>query len=109
MLKAGRLRDRIELQQPTESRDTHGGVSKSWTTYARVWASVEPLSGRERFLAEQVKAELSHRVVLRPGPDVQVGHRVHYRDKRGRQHVLDINAVLEIALDQTDLICAEGV
>ena len=37
----------------------------SWTSVATVWASVEPLSGREALIAAQLHASTTHKIVIR--------------------------------------------
>ena len=46
-MRIGTLRHRVELQEPVENQDGYGEAERTYTTYATVWASVEPLSGRE--------------------------------------------------------------
>lgn len=65
LLHAGLLRQRITLEQATETRGSAGGVSKSWSTLATVWAQKEDLSGSERFTAQQTTAEVSTRFTIR--------------------------------------------
>jgi len=61
----------VAIQRATRTKDaTSGQVSLSWLTIATVRASVEPLSGREFFEAQQTKAGLSHRVTIRQSTDV---------------------------------------
>ena len=64
-MRSGRLRHRVTIQQPVVAVNGYGERITTWSTVAIVWAAVEPLRGREFFDAEQVQAEISHRVVLR--------------------------------------------
>jgi len=64
-VRSGRLRHRVTIQQPVVAVNGYGERITTWSTVAVVWAAVEPLRGREFFDAEQVQAEISHRVVLR--------------------------------------------
>ena len=64
-MRAGLLRHRIVIQSSTESRDTIGGVTKTWTNDATLYGTVSPLNGRERFEAQQVTPGLSHKAWLR--------------------------------------------
>lgn len=43
------MRARITLQRNTPSQDAFGELDPSWATLATVWASKEPLAGREAF------------------------------------------------------------
>ncbi|MDW7651312.1 MAG: phage head closure protein, partial [Bacillota bacterium] len=38
---------------------------EAWVDIGTVWASIEPLSGREFFAAQQVNAEVSTKITLR--------------------------------------------
>lgn len=64
-MNAGRLNKLVWLQRPGGSRDTVGGRLTTWTTVAEAWASVEPLTGREAFLAAERQAASSHLITLR--------------------------------------------
>ena len=64
-MKAGRLRHEITIQQVSETKDTYGGVDKSWSTFATVRAEIKPLSGREYFANEQQNSTISHKVAIR--------------------------------------------
>lgn len=64
-MRSAALRHLVALQSPTGSRDSVGGQVTSWTTEATVYASVEPLSGREAWLAAQTQAETTHKICLR--------------------------------------------
>lgn len=67
MIRAGRLRDRVEIQRATESVNDVGGVTLVWRTLAFRWAGIEPLTGRELMSADQTSATVSHRIMLRAG------------------------------------------
>ena len=63
---AGRLRDRIQIVNPTGAQDTTGGTSLAdYTTFAEVWATVEAESGTEQLVAESFTAVARYRIVLR--------------------------------------------
>lgn len=64
-MQAGRLRQRVTLQEPVTARNGYGEVITTWATVATMWAQVEPLSGREYFDAEHLQSEITHRVRLR--------------------------------------------
>jgi SPP1 family predicted phage head-tail adaptor len=77
-MNAGSLRHRITIQSVTETKDTFGGVTEAWGTHAAVWASIEPLSGRELLQAQQVQADITHRVRMRYVAGVTTKMRVLY-------------------------------
>lgn len=69
-MNIGKLRHRISLQSITETQNSYGELVQTKSTYATVWASVEPLNGREFMDAKQINAELSHKVIIRHNSSV---------------------------------------
>ena len=65
MMRAGKLRRQLEIQQAVESRDTTGAVVTTWGTFATVHGSVEPLRGREFWAAREMQAEVDTRIRIR--------------------------------------------
>ncbi|KKL96985.1 hypothetical protein LCGC14_1839000 [marine sediment metagenome] len=64
-MQIGRLRHRITIETPTDVLDDFGESTKTWSSIGTVWASVEPLSGQEKFEALQIYPEASHKVRIR--------------------------------------------
>lgn len=77
-LITGNLIQRIALQSYDESRTASGAVTRTWSTYATVWAQLRTLSGRERDRAQQEAATLSHEITIRYRSGVRPDHRVYY-------------------------------
>ena len=46
-MQAGRLRDRVVVQNITTSRDPSGQPVETWHDGAEIWAEVKGISGRE--------------------------------------------------------------
>ena len=64
-MRIGSLRHRVTLQNPVETRLDSGEISVEWQDWQTVWASVEPIGGREFFAAAQLQAEIDARIRLR--------------------------------------------
>ena len=64
-MQAGKLRHRVIVQQPTISRNSLGEEIPSWGTFATVWASIEPLSGREYTTLRAELAQVTTRIRMR--------------------------------------------
>jgi head-tail adaptor len=65
-LNVGRLRNRISIVRVSPVQDSMGGTNLSVDVlYANVWASVEALSGQDKFAAHEFVSEVSHQVVIR--------------------------------------------
>ena len=89
-LYAGRLRHKIDIVHPSDQQDSTGGFDISQNTiYANVWASVEALSGTDKFAAHEFISQVSHQVVIRYLPGINSGMQVWFG---GRQ--FQIEAVL---------------
>ena len=64
-MRAGKLRQRLTIQQPTETRGPSGAALEAWREFARVWGAVEPLRGREFFAAQEIHSEVTTRIRIR--------------------------------------------
>jgi len=102
MTGPGELRHRLVLEQPVETADGAGGVTRSYATVTTVWAALVPVSARGAVEAAGVGAEVTHRIVIRFGPDITTGHRlrdgsrifriVAWRDQDGSGRFIEISA-----------------
>jgi len=61
----GLMRSRLTLETPVETPDNAGGVLRSYTTLALVWAEVLTLNTQQRLEAEQIGQTVTHRITLR--------------------------------------------
>lgn len=67
-MRAGTLRHRLTIERPEPSRDTTGDEIVTWVRVAEVWASIEPLGGREAQTSDQIMAGLDTRITVRWAP-----------------------------------------
>lgn len=83
-MEAGKLRHRVTIKSKSATRDTFGGEVITWTTYATVWAAVEPLTGREWLEGRQPTAEVTTRIRIRYRsgitPEMQAVYGAHTYD-----------------------------
>ena len=75
-MRAGKLNKRVQIQEPAESRDAHGGVIRTWNTVATRWASIEPLRGQELYQAQQMGAQATVRITMRSYSGLTEMHRI---------------------------------
>ena len=80
-MKIGDLRHRITFQKPVKTPDGYKGHTVNWQDVVTVWASVEPLTGREFFYAHQIKNEVSHRVRIRYRTNITAEMRIKYLER----------------------------
>lgn len=97
-MEAGKLQHRVSLQAATETPTDTGEVTRVWTTYATVWARVEPLAGRELVYAQQTTPDVTHRVTLRYRAGVTTAHRLLYGSR-----ILHIRAARNVEEDDVEL------
>jgi SPP1 family predicted phage head-tail adaptor len=68
-MRAGTLRDRIVLEESVPMQDSTGDTIPTWVPRTIVWASIEPLTGREAvLLAAQGASEMNTRICIRWTP-----------------------------------------
>jgi SPP1 family predicted phage head-tail adaptor len=89
-LPAGRLRHRIEIQNYEMTQDDWGQPIYTWTHWADVWASVEPLQGREFLAAMALQSQTTVRIRMRYRPGVTSQMRVLFDGR-----IYSIDSVIE--------------
>ena len=69
-MRAGRLRHRLIFEESVEVESTSGSgeMIKTWNEVGTRWGSVDPLSGKELFTAQQTSSRVSHRITIRNRP-----------------------------------------
>jgi len=73
---AGRLRHRVEIQNPTATPDAQGGQTLAYATVERAWAAIEPVGARDRWATAQMQVWVTHNVTLRYTPTVTMASRL---------------------------------
>jgi SPP1 family predicted phage head-tail adaptor len=102
-LDAGKLRERITIQQATERRNSLGETTLEWATFAERWASVEGVTAREALGAGQLEVSITHRVRLRYVTGLTQQMRLQWRGR-----TLEIVSLLEHNnRSEHELICQE--
>jgi SPP1 family predicted phage head-tail adaptor len=56
----GQLRHRIVIESASETTDSQGGQATTWSTYATVWALLEPRGSMEARFSEQIQLRRTH-------------------------------------------------
>lgn len=103
-VQIGKLRHRITFQEEVKRSDGYMGFIISWKDVVTIWASVEPLSGREFFYGHQIKNEVSHRVKVRYREDLSVEMRINW-DRR----IMKIESILDVKSEHRilEILCRE--
>lgn len=105
-MRAGHLRHTLVIEEAAETRDAHGQAVATWSTFATVPGSLEPLNGREFIASAQVQAEVTARARIRYLEGVTAKMRISFEGK-----IYAITAVIDRELKHRDLelLLAEGV
>lgn len=104
-MDAGRLRERVTVQQAAESRNAIGETVLSWSTFAERWASVEGVSARESLAYGQQQIDVTHRVRLRYLAGLTQNMRIQWRGR-----TLEIISLLEHNnRSEHEMLCQEAV
>lgn len=75
MTAPGDLNRRLVLEQPVETADGAGGVTRTYAAVTTLWAKLEPVSARGAVIADAAGAIVTHRITIRSGIDVTTRHR----------------------------------
>lgn len=103
MISAGELTERVVIEQATETQNSVGEATLSWSTFATVWAKVRAMSGREAERYGQVVGFAGHMVTIRALPGLTTGMRVIYRTR-----TLEIGSINEYdRVWYVELACTE--
>ncbi len=106
MIKTGKLIHSVVIQKKITSRDSMGAEIITWEEFARTWASVEPLMGREYFLANQLQAAVDFKITMRYQSGLQPEMRAYWNSR-----IFDIKNVINTEERNIELIlyCKEFV
>ena len=103
MIDAGKLRERVTIQQAAEARNSLGETTLSWATFTERWASVEGVTAREALGLGQLEISITHRVRLRYVTGLTQQMRLIWRGR-----TLEIVSLLEHNnRSEHELICQE--
>jgi SPP1 family predicted phage head-tail adaptor len=113
-MRPGTLSKRVMIQRRVETQNEVNEVVISFIDWYEVWASIEPLSGREYFAAQQVSSDVSTRIRIRSLSGVTQKMRVLYKKAPDDTQVYEIDSVIPVREGnrEIDLMCrkvfAEG-
>lgn len=106
---AARLRQRITFERSVETTDGAGGVSRSFTEVATVWAEIIPQTpsiSDEKYLYGQMQSSITHRILLRYRNDITTAMRVRYAGRCFNLRVMINVGEADMLLE---LLAEEGV
>lgn len=67
-MSVGEFRKRIIIQTPTRVSDSQGGAAQTWSTFATVWAKIEPRSASQGYKGQALYQDTTHVITVRQPP-----------------------------------------
>jgi SPP1 family predicted phage head-tail adaptor len=80
-MQAGQLNRRIFITQPPTAQDSAGQVSGVWPVFKTLWASVNPVSGREFVQGAQTESQITMTFEVRHITTITTDMRVQFDGK----------------------------
>lgn len=80
-MRAGKLRHKMTIEAPPTTRNAYNEATGSWTTFATVWGSIEPLSGRELVAARELQSDVDFKITIRYLSGVAAKMRVSWNSR----------------------------
>lgn len=78
-IAAGQRNKRIVIERNVGSaRDAAGHKVESWQPYAKRWAEIKQLSGRELWKAQQVQPDATHQLTFQFAAGADTAMRIRY-------------------------------
>ncbi len=65
MPQIGQLDKRVVIQAPVQTADEYNQPVQTWHTLTMAWARIDPLVGRERYVAAQEISTMTVRITVR--------------------------------------------
>src|SRR5690348_4162643 len=85
-MNAGQLRQIIDIEQPTEPRESSGAITLApWSLFATVRAEIKPVSGTESFVGSEFLGQKTHDIEIRYLPGLTSKMRVNFKTDAQRQ------------------------
>jgi SPP1 family predicted phage head-tail adaptor len=66
----------VTFESRKTGRDEFGQPLEGWDVVATLWASVDPVSGRELMTAQQTQSEITHRIRCRYRAGIETAQRI---------------------------------
>ena len=75
------LRHQVLLQLPATSSDGEGGFFDGWVTKTTTWASISPITAKQRDSYKSLSAEITHMIKIRGEVDCDTTYQVKFDDR----------------------------
>ena len=89
-MKAGRLDKCIDIQEFTRARGSGGGKgTATWTLKKTIWATIEPMAGKENVHGLGIDTTVSHKITTRYTTGINSKNRIKWNNR-----IFNINSVI---------------
>lgn len=110
MIRAGKLRHRIVIQEPVETQDqTNGAVNILWQDLATVWAEIVPLSARDLIAAQAEASKVTTRISIRYNNYINSKMRIYHASKDKYYNIEGVLSDAESGFEYLTIPCSEGL
>lgn len=96
---------RVTVQAITQTTDSQGGFTESWADVISLWASIEPMSDYEKFQAQQLQTNTTHKITIRYYSGITTKHRLLYGSRvfniKGILNLNEQNAFMQLKCVET--------
>lgn len=100
-MRAGRRNKKVQIRGFTQVDNDFGEKEETYFTVATVWASINPITGRETWIAEKLSAEVDTKIEIKFRHDV----RSDYKIKHGKS-LYTIDSIINPGMKNIDLVLA---
>jgi SPP1 family predicted phage head-tail adaptor len=105
-MRAGRLRHRVTIQQPAETRDAFGEIQSAFTTLqANVPADIRGLRTREFIEAAGTESDITHEIRIRFRTDLRPKMRMVATGGCASGEVYELTGVMDPDGRRRELVC----
>jgi SPP1 family predicted phage head-tail adaptor len=108
-MSAGKYNKRLTLSYPVKAESGFGDAVTSWSNLGTVWASIEPLKGRESMVASQLQAPQDHRICIRYHPALSSMDATWRAEYNGLVYNIVTPVNVNLANREIELMCSTGV
>ena len=100
-INAGKLRHNIIWQSKTQTPDGGGGLTYTTNNFATMRAFIKPSSTNERFFAQRIESDVTHKIYIRYRTDLNSSMRINFGGRlfkvKGLMNLEEQNKWLEVS------------
>jgi SPP1 family predicted phage head-tail adaptor len=100
-MRAGLTKKRVQIDEPVTAQNSTGEEITTWSEVATIWASIEPIRGREALLNGLNAAQMDTRIRCRWNPELDAINsewRIRYKET-----VYDVVSIAHIMTGRREL------